>query len=504
MNQVILLIAIPLLVAFSMPLTGKLLPRVSKVIALFTLLFEAIWAGFILFNTKGAVSVAIGGWLPPFGINLVVDHLSAVVAFVVSIVVLFSIFFQLTSGLSKKPNFYMLSLLLVAALMGIIFTGDLFNLFVFFEIAGITAYSLIASGKNSNSSNGALGYLIPASVASVFYLVGIALIYSTLGTLNMVQIAASFSTVKPILATFIAFSLLTLVLLEFEIFPFNSWVPRAYQGAPSSISAIFSSGLALASGYVMLRLGVIVFNGGQGGFIRAGSFELGHALFGIGVITVIAGEIAALAQKDVKKMLAFSSVGQMGMVLVAFSIGTHSSIYGGIFALISHSFAKLLLFLTAGLIIMKTGKSKYSQWTGIARRAPLLGVLILVGSLGVIGIPLFSGFWGKFAIIGSTVVLGKLGLIATALILAASVVEAFYFFRLVHTMFESSEEKAPKVKANFAFWLISSLLVAVIVALGLRPGIIDGRLKQIPGELIGNADSGYVQAVNKQLKRSKK
>jgi len=188
---------------------------------------------------------------------------------------------------------------------------------------------------------------------------------------------------------------------------------------------------------------------------------------------------------------------------MALGAGTSMSTYGAVFTLISHSVAKLLLFLIIGLLVVKTGTAKWENWRGIARRNYLLGVLFLVGALGVVGVPLFSGFWGKFAIVGGAMSGGKGAVIGVLIMLAASVVEAVYFMRLAHVLFEAPADgsKPQKVRGNAAFWAPSVAAALIIIVLGVWPGLLDRYIKKIPEQLNNRSKIGYFATVKKSLGR---
>ena len=477
MNQPVLMLAIPLGVAFSIPILGRLSAALVKGLTLLVLAGGTVMATWLLTGLGDApLMIIMGGWAPPFGIHLHFDHLSLLFALVTSFLSLGAAWFQMAQGADKPPAFYMVLLLWYVGVLGILFTGDLFNLFVFIEIAGISSYALVASGNGRVGVRGAAKLLVLGTVASVLYLVGVALIYRSLGTLNIAAIASEFHSIKPAVAAFAGLCLLAPLLFEAKIFPFNAWVPDAYRGAPSAVGALLSGGMALAGVYALLRINGTMLVSGQG-------LVLSQALFVLGVITVVVGELSALASDDAKKLLGFSSAGQMGLVLIAFSLGTEAAIYGGLFIAISHGLVKLLLFMVVGVLVSSTKTSRWKEWTGMGRRNPMLGVAFIIGSLGIIGVPFFSGFWGKFAVVGEAARAGEFYLIGIYVILGATVVEAAYFFRLAHRLFESSERETKPVSYGLAFGSVALISAILILLLGVWPGLLDKTLAKIPGQL---------------------
>ncbi len=491
MTQPVLMLAIPLGVAFSIPILGKVSTWLVKGLSLLVLAGGTVMATWLLAGLGDEpLMVLMGGWVPPFGIHLHFDCLSLLFALVVSFLSLGAAWFQMAQGAEKPPAFYMVLLLWYVGVLGILFTGDLFNLFVFIEIAGISSYALVASGNGRVGIRGAAKLLVLGSVASVLYLVGVAFIYRTLGTLNIAAVAAGFHSLKPAVAAFAGLCLLAPLLFEAKIFPFNAWVPEAYRGAPSSVGALLSGGMALAGVYALLRINGTMLASGQG-------LALSQALFVLGVITVVVGELSALAQEDAKKLLGFSSVGQMGLVLIAFSLGTDAAIYGGLFIAISHGLVKLLLFMVVGVLVSGTKTSRWKEWTGLGRRNPLLGVAFIIGSLGIIGVPLFSGFWGKFAVVGEAARAGEFYLIGIYVVLGATVVEAAYFFRLAHRLFESPDGETKPLSYGLAFGALALISAVLIVLLGVWPALLDKTLGKIPGQL----GPAYVSSVQQLVGR---
>ncbi|MBN2724379.1 MAG: hypothetical protein JXR95_09940 [Deltaproteobacteria bacterium] len=501
MKYSIFLIVAPMAMAFLVPFLGHVMPALSKGLSFLTALAGTVLSVFLLITYKTPFTVIMGGWIPPFGINLHVDMLSLLFATVVYGAVTLGIAFQLSSVVVKKPYFYMLILLLLTSLNGMILTGDLFNLFVFMEIAGISSWALIASGNKTAGVRGALQYMVVASLASVAYLAAIAIIYSSTGTLNMAQISGGLREMNSAMAALAVLLILASLFTEMEIFPFNSWVGSAYRGAPSSISGLLSSAVALAGAYAMLRISYIVFGAGMGNIIRFGSFNITSILFWMGVVTVVTGEASAFTQKDAKRMLAWSSVGQMGMILMAIAIASEKSIYGAVFALITHSISKLLLFMIVGRLVSATGTSDWTRWKGIGRKNSILGIFFIIGALGVTGIPLFAGFWGKFTIIGSAFKSTGSSYLGVYIILAATVMEAVYFLRLAHALFEEPERKPGKVNTGIVFWTCTTLLALAVVIIGVFPAPLDRKIKKIPSELRGDNTSGYISTVYKAMGR---
>ncbi len=373
MNWTVSFIVVPLFTAFFLLVSSLWMRRLAGYLALLVSGALGLWALTLLPEAvRGGTPVIIGGWIPPYGINLYVDALSMGMVALVTGMITLGILFQLTDGMAKRPYFYGLMLLLLGSLNGMILTGDAFNFFVFMEISGMATYGLVAASRNRAGARGAFKYLVLAGAASVFFLVGIAMVYRSTGTLNMADLARRMPLMTGGSALVAMVSFMIPLLLEAEIFPLNAWVPDTYKGAPSMVSGLLSAAVGVASAYALIRFFYFIFGITYFGKV-VGGVKVAHMLLGLGILTAVLGELAALSQKDAKKLLAWSSVGQMGMVLTALSLTGSMAMHAALFLMVSHAVAKMLLFLSVGVIIRSTGTSNWRAWKGVGRRNPLLG-----------------------------------------------------------------------------------------------------------------------------------
>ena len=428
----VLMIAVPLLAAFLTPLIKK----AAKPFTFAILLFNSILSILLLAKVynDGAVYEIIAGFSPPVGIYLAVDSLSALLAFIINVFA--TINFITSDG---DHRFSMLYLLAVAGSTGIVITGDIFNMFVFFEITAVTSYALVAAKKNKRAIEGAIKYMILGSVGSVFILMGIGIIYSQLKSLNIYDIAARISSMDTKMMWFSFTLLLTGIGVEAELFPLNGWVPDAYEGAKSNIASFLSFGPSKAALYAIARLLIVVFPYNH-------AYEI--ALY-VGVATLLIGEIAAMMQDNVKRMLAYSSIGQMGLILIAFSLASQHFEYAllaAFFLIVSHASAKSSLFLLSKSDGMPGLAGKY---TGI------------VGVLSLVGLPPFAGFWGKwYLVLGAA---SQKLWVVIILIFFSGIVEAVYFARYLHRGY-GSEGSSP-LPSSYKYAMV--ILVTFSIAFGL-------------------------------------
>ncbi|WP_297500590.1 proton-conducting transporter membrane subunit [Thermococcus sp.] len=457
-----LLIAIPLITAFFVPLMKGL---GEKAIKTYVLIITAIQAGIAtwvfeeVYTTGKPIIVMAGGWRPPVGIDLYIGPFAALFVLIVALVsFLMAVFNFRAVKVEPIDKYAMLFLLLMLGATGMIATGDIFNLFVFMEITAITAYALTAYNKTGEAAEASLKYMVLGGIGSSFFLIGVALIYGATGTLNMAQIAQLAGNINPTVAQ-VALALVIFGLaVEAELFPLNAWAPDAYQAAPHPVTAMFSAFVVKAGIYALARILYLM--------SAVGTWKnILHLLIAMATLTVIVAEFSALRQRNVKRMIAYSSVSQVGLIGLAFALGTQAGVDAGVFQMINHAIIKVLLFLGVGYVAVQLGGAEIENFRGLGKRMPLTALGVTVGSMSAVGIPLFNIFWSKLRIILATVDAGYAW--AAALVLGASVVEAVYYFRLVHAIWFTGEGE--RLRESAPLVAIMLLLIAIIVAIGIYP-----------------------------------
>ncbi|RKY40859.1 MAG: hypothetical protein DRP81_08925 [Candidatus Omnitrophota bacterium] len=489
MNPV-LLIVIPLGFAFFIPLLGFISRKAEKFIPSLALLVNIILSLSLLPSVmRKPIIVLLGGFLPPFCINLFVGPVGVIFSLIIAIVgFLVSIYaWSYIGGDGKREEkYHMLYLLLLAGATGVVLTGDIFNLFVFYEILCISSYALVAYLGEKAGVESASKYLIQGSVGSTLILIAIGLLYGQFGTLNMADIAQNINTINP-LHLFIPLVLfLTGLGVEAAIFPLNAWLPDAHSSAPSTISAILS-GIAIKIGiYAMARVVFTIF----------GAYQILLFLILLGVITLLVGELSAFSQNNIKRMLAYSSIGQMGLILLALSIGTVEGISSGLFQIFTHAFSKSLLFLAAGYMIYQAGSLKISSLEGMGKKMPLSSLAFSIGAFSLIGLPPFMGFGSKFMIIRSLLEKGNsLFTTLAGIVLVGTVIEGAYFFKVIQRLYfkETAESEGGVKEAPVGALLPMIFLVMLIISIGVYPKMITGILNSCAGELLNRLE--YIKAV---------
>jgi len=483
----VLLIAVPLGLAFALPLFGLLSKKIIKIIPVIAFGFNLTLSLLLLPKALNQpIVVMLGGFPPPFCINLVAGPLgllfSALIAFAGLMVAIYSSVY-----IQKGPveKYCILYILLLTGATGVVLTGDIFNLFVFFEILCIASYALVAYIGDRGGIESAVKYLIQGSVGSSLLLIGIGLLYGRFGTLNMADLASRISSVDSG-SVFVPMVLMVTGLgVEAAIFPLNAWLPDAHSSAPSSISAILS-GIAIEVGlYAVVRILFTLF----------GVSDIFMFLAFLGVLTLLIGEMCALSQNNIKRMLAYSSIGQVGLIVFAMALATSYAVTGGLFQMISHTLGKGLLFLAAGYMIYRSGSTEISAFAGMGKRMPLTSLAFTVGAFSLVGLPPFVGFPSKFLIIRAA--LAKETVLFTVLIgciLLGTIIEGAYFFRVVQALyFKKGNVKVEKHEAPVAALFPMFIFVILIVVIGIYPNLVTGVLDSAASELIHRMD--YIGSV---------
>ncbi len=475
MNSATLLIAIPLLVAFTQPIIGMFSKKATKVVTFLTILYNFIF-GITIFSKvlkSGPLVAVIGNWKPPFGINLYMDAFSMFIAttiYFVGLLVAFYFIGKEDTEVDAKAS--LILLLLIAASGGMVLTGDIFNMFVFIEITSISTYAFVAYRKTGKAFKGSIKYMIVGSLSSSLFLLAIAFLYGSIGTLNLAEIALKFHTLNPYMASVIVTLFGTSLLLEAEIFPFNMWLPDVYDGAHSYTGALLSGVVGTAGIYALLRLMATIFSV-QGSIF--GQLNFNAVLIVLGAMTVTIGELSALSQKNLKRILAYSSMSQMGIVVLALGIASQSALYGGIFHVFNHAIAKSLLFLTAGIIITSLKTTNIDEMEGFGRKNPLIAIIFSIGTFSIIGLPFFSGFWSKMYIIKAAVQGNGWTIFALTFVLASIIIESFYYFRIIYKFFVDKKVET-KGKSNFFQYATVLVLAAIILYIGFNPSVLQNIL----------------------------
>jgi len=461
-NIIPLFVVIPLLAAFLLSLIGKFIKKIFvgaiSVISSVLLVGLSFCALSLLQGSSGTALVyKLGGWMPPFGICMVLDGLSNFMLLTVNLVTLLVVIYSLSymEKYTDKPKFYTLFFLMLAGMNGVIVTGDIFNLFVFLEIASIASYALVAFGTEAEELEASFKYAIMGSVASSFIFIGIAFLYGFTSTLNMADIARVLSLKPSVgLTSFVAVLFLMGFGLKAALVPFHAWLPDAHPSAPAPISAMLSGVFIKALGvYALSR---IFFN-----ILGIANNKILVILVALGVISMVVGAILAIVQHDIKRMFAYSSISQIGYIIFALGIGTPLALLGGLFHLFNHAIFKSLLFLNSGAIEYSTGTRDLNKLGGLNKRMPVTGWSSLLGSMSISGIPPLAGFWSKLIIIIAAIQANYIGSAIVAILISV-VTLAYYLKFQSYAFFGKLDEAWFKIKEVPATMKLSMIILAVI------------------------------------------
>ncbi len=443
-NTLVLPIVLPLLGAFLLPLVARFGDGLARALGI-VLVVVNIFLGWTLWSAVGteAAVTALGGFEAPLGIVLYGDRLAALFVAVLAVGAL--IFWPRAEHGGVKA--YTLTLLLVAGGSGLVLSGDLFNIFVFYEIVAVASYGLAASSGDKAGFGAALRYLVLGALGSSLVLIGIGLVYAAAGTLNLADIARLAPEKLSGTTGLAAFLLLVLGFgVKAELFPVNTWVPEVYAAAPMRVTAILAGVVSKLAMVVILRLLVLVFH-------DPAAISL---LMAVAIVTIVAGEFAAYRASDLNRTFAYSSIAQLGLVALALTIPATAGILAAIAVALHHAVVKPAFF-----VIAAKWRGPLAGLAGGARVAPAAAGLFVLLALSIIGIPPLPGFWAKLVLLGGAFDAGGAYAFAAAVVLAATVVEAAYLFRVVARIWQPAAGAKP---AHFAFSDLSpALLLGVIL-----------------------------------------
>ncbi|MPZ61949.1 MAG: monovalent cation/H+ antiporter subunit D family protein [Propionibacteriales bacterium] len=377
------------------------------------------------------LSYSMGGWRAPYGIEYVISGFNTPVLLLVStIAVIVAVYSRrsLAAEVDSKriPLLYACFCLNLAGLLGIVATGDAFNAFVFLEIASLSSYALIAMGRRRRALLAAFQYLVVGSIGAIFILIGIGLAYGVTGTLNMADLAQRLPEIygNRALSASVIFVFVGLA-IKMAVFPLHSWLPDAYAEAPSAVSTFLAATSTKVAIYIFLRFAFTVF----GATLVFGTLTLDRIGLLLACLAMVIGSGAACFQSDLKYLLAWSSVAQIGYIVAGFSLVTASGLEAAYLHVINHAVIKAALFGAAGLLLLRLGSVRLTDLAGFGRTMPWTFAAIVLAGLGLVGIPLTAGFVSKWALAMALIEDGQ-GLVL-AVMLVSSLLALVYVGRVV-------------------------------------------------------------------------
>jgi len=431
----VLLVVVPLVAAPIAALLNH--PRLSWAVAVAATLWTLYAALELLSQTmaSGVIHYELGGWAAPYGIEYVVDPLNAWVVVIVTLIgaliapyARVSVEREITED--RIPLFYAAFILCLTGLLGIAVTGDVFNVFVFLEISSLSAYALIALGSDRRALTASFQYLIMGSVGATFIVIGIGLMYVMTGTLNMADLADRLPEVASSRTIPVAFTFLTVgITLKLALFPLHLWLPNAYTYAPSAVTAFIASTATKVAVYLLLRFFFTIF----GATFSFDVMQLDRILMPLALIAIVAMSLVAIYQENVKRLLAYSSVAQIGYMVLGISFASVLGLTAGILHLFNHALMKGALFMSMGCVMYRVGSVRLERMNGLGRAMPWTMAAFVVGGLSLIGVPLTVGFVSKWYLVQAALEQGMWPV--AGVVLLGSLLALMYVWKVVEVAY---------------------------------------------------------------------
>jgi multicomponent Na+:H+ antiporter subunit D len=436
----ILLVALPLL---SAPITA-LLNRASLAWLITLLVTSAcFFMSAMLLNDVAngqVVHYELGGWAPPWGIEYRIDSVNALVALIVSGIGMITSIYAKNSvedeiEYHNIPMFYAVFQLCLLGLLGICLTGDIFNLFVFLEISSLASYALIAMGKNRKALTASFHYLVLGTLGATFFLIGVGLIFAATGTLNMADLSIRLAESQDVQLVHTAFALIIVgMALKAAIYPLHLWLPNAYSYAPSVVSIFLSATATKVAIYVIIRCLFHVFS-----YDYVIDTLLPEVFIVAGGVAILYGSLRAINQTGMRKMLAFSSVAQIGYIVLGIGFFTQAGLTASLLHLFNHALIKAALFMAAGLFIYRVNTATFDNIKGLGREMPWTFAAMVIAALSLIGVPGTVGFVSKWHLLQAAI--EQQHWIMVAIILIGSLLAIVYVWKLIEVLYFQQQEK---------------------------------------------------------------
>ena len=434
------------------------------------------------------ISYSIGNWDPTWGIEYRVDALSAFVLVFVSFIGAAVISFAWASIEREIPRgkqylFYACYMLCLTGLLGIVITGDLFNVFVFLEISSLSSYALISLGRSRRSLMAAFQYLVMGTIGATFLLIGIGLIFQMTGSLNMQHISERLAQAEGTRTILVAIAFVAVGLsIKTALFPLHYWLPNAYTYAPSVVSAFIAATATKVSVYVLLRLMFTIFKPG----FAFTELPLDSKIMGFSLAGILVASFIAIFQTNVKRLLAYSSIAQIGYMLLGISFASETGLVGGIAHMFNHALIKGGLFMAVACFALRLGTVNFKDLSGISQRMPWTCFAFVIGGLALIGVPLTAGFVSKWYLLVAAYDKGYW--FVAALVLISSLMAVAYIWKVVETMYfgELPEANEHLQEAPLSMLLPTYAVIGMTVFFGVWSAFPAGVARQAAQALLGS------------------
>ena len=487
-NLPILVVLTPLMMSLIVVLISN--NFLSWLLTLFTTLITFIFS-LLLYQEvylHSSISYALGSWVPPIGIEYLIDKVSIIPIIIISLISFLATFFASkimpteinNSSISKV---YSLWLLAIAGLIGLVTTGDAFNLFVFLEISSLASVALVAMGgqKDKQALVAAYNYLILGAIGATFYVIGVGLLYGITGTLNLADLSDRIAEISDNKALIAGFGFMVIgIMVKAAVFPLHIWLPRAYAYAPSAVSVLLAATATKASLYILARILFSVFDISD----NLITYTLQYIILPLSILAMFAGTIMAIYEKDIKRLLAHSSIAQIGYITLAFAIGTKASVAAGFIHLFNHALIKGALFMaitSMGFYINK--RITINNLSGLGRAMPITFVCFVICSLSLAGIPLTAGFISKLYIIKASI--SADGIWIAFLILASSALSVVYLWKMIEALWFHESPKVPNIKEKPEIYIALLMITFLNIYFGLDASMVVNSSFEAANQLLG-------------------
>ena len=434
------------------------------------------------------ISYALGKWMPPIGIEYIIDKVAIIPVIIISGISFIATIFAykiMPEEIEKKSisKVYSLWLLAIAGLLGLVTTGDAFNLFVFLEISSLASVALVAMGaqKDKQALVAAYNYLIIGAVGATLYVIGVGLLYGISGTLNLADLTSRISDLSNNKALIAGFVFMIIgIMVKAAVFPLHIWLPRAYAYAPSAVSVLLAATATKASLYILARILFTVFENSE----NLINNTLVFVILPLSIIAMFAGTIMAIYEKDIKRLLAHSSVAQIGYITLAFAIGTKASIAAGFIHMFNHALIKGGLFIAITSISFYIKKRvTINNLSGLGRAMPITFFCFVLCSLSLAGLPLTAGFISKLYLIKASI--SADGIWIAILILISSALSVVYLWKMIEIMWMREGEKIV-INENPKIYLSLIIITFLNIYFGLDATLVVNGSFEAAEKLIGN------------------
>lgn len=492
-NLVALPILIPLLTA-SIAMVGWRSRIFQRVVALVgaALLLGCSLALLYQSSTEGIQVLQMGAWIAPFGISLVADLLSSIMVVITGLMGLSVLIYSLASNNPEYENFgyYPLMHVLFMGVNGAFLTGDIFNMYVWFEVMLISSFVLLSMGRKRSQMEGAIKYVTLNFLSSGIFLAGIGIIYGVTGTLNMADLSVKLADADPNLTILLSVLFLIAFGIKSGVFPLFFWLPASYHTPPIAVTAIFASLLTKVGVYSLIRVFTLI-------FIAEPEFTH-HLLLFIAGMTMLTGVLGAAAHYEIRRILSFHIISQIGYIVMGLGLFTPLGLAGSVFFLVHNIIVKTNLFLVGGVINRLRGSYHLKKLGGLYELNPMLGILFLIPAFSIAGIPPLSGFWAKLMLIKGGLDIEAYVVVGVALVV--SILTLYSMTKIWDQAFwkpepDTSPARPDKPSAfELSLWLAPVILLAVItVVMGLFPAVFFDIAMRAGEQLMNPAE--YIEAV---------